>query len=323
MSASPSTCVRTFGAGIAFLVSLETPWSALAGERIAEVIVTATRHPQELQKFPGSISVVSGDDVQLVGSTHHSESMNRVAGAMIQRNSGEESLTAVRSPVLAGPGSCGAFLFLENSIPIRPVGFCNVNELFEVNTEQASSIEILRGPAGVVYGSGAMHGAINVMQAAPAELPRGSVALDAGPDEYYRGKLWLSHKDKNLDFGAKLLATHDGGWRDSSGVEEQKMNLGLTQRLNEGVLGVNLAATNLDQQSAGFIQGQDAYRDEAIAESNPNPEAYRDAYAMRLTGEYERELSQSVGLTVQPFVRHSRMDFLQHFLIGKPLEENG
>ena len=44
-------------------------------------------------------------------------------------------------------GSCGAFLFLENSIAIRPVGFCNVNELFEINTEQAHSIEVLRGPA--------------------------------------------------------------------------------------------------------------------------------------------------------------------------------
>ena len=95
--------------------------------------------------------------------------MNRAPGTMIQRNSGQESLTAIRSPVLSGPGSCGVFLFLENSVPIRPTGFCNVNELFEVNTEQAQSIEVLRGPAGVVYGSGAMHGAVNVIQATPAE----------------------------------------------------------------------------------------------------------------------------------------------------------
>ena len=127
--------------------------------------------PQHLRDFPGSISVVSGGDVALVGATHHAEIMNRAPGTMIQRNSGEESLTAIRSPVLSGPGSCGTFLFLENSMPIRPVGFCNVNELFEVNSEQARSIEVLRGPAGVVYGSGAMHGAVNVIQAPPRELP--------------------------------------------------------------------------------------------------------------------------------------------------------
>jgi len=72
--------------------------------------------------------------------------MNRVAGVMIQRGSGQESLTAIRSPVLAGAGACGGFLFLENACR-SGVGFCNVNELMEVNTEQAQAIEILRGPA--------------------------------------------------------------------------------------------------------------------------------------------------------------------------------
>ena len=296
---------------------------AVAAERIQEVIVTATREAQELQDFPGSISVVSAADVALVGSTHHSEVINRAAGAMIQRNSGQESLTAIRSPVLSGPGSCGAFLFLENSVPIRPTGFCNVNELFEVNSEQASSIEVLRGPAGVVYGSGAMHGAVNIVQATPAELPRHSLGLEAGPDEFYRGKLALSHRGEATDIGGEAFASHDGGWRDSSGVDEQKLNLGLTHRMEGATLGLHLAATNLEQETAGFIQGEDAYRDESIAKSNPNPEAFRDAHAVRLTGVYERALSDAVTLAVRPFARRSRMDFLQHFLIGKPLEENG
>ncbi len=120
------------------------------GGRVEEVVVTGTREAEQLRDFVGSISLVKGDDVTVVGSTHHSEIMNRAPGTMIQRNSGEESLTAIRSPVLSGPGSCGTFLFLENSVPIRPTGFCNVNELFEVNSEQASSIEVLRGPAGAL-----------------------------------------------------------------------------------------------------------------------------------------------------------------------------
>jgi outer membrane receptor protein involved in Fe transport len=168
-----------------------------------------------------------------------------------------------------------------------------------------------------------MHGAINVIQATPAELPRQSLAVEAGPDEYYRGKLALKHVGEDADVGGVMLATHDGGWRDESGLEEQKMNLGLAHRTERASMGLNLAATNLNQETAGFIQGEDAYKDEAISKSNPNPEAYRDAYAVRLTGEYARPLSDSVALGVRPYVRRSRMDFLQHFLIGKPLEENG
>lgn len=311
---------------LAPVLPVATVVPAAAAERAAridEVIVTATRQEQELRDYAGSISVMSADDVALVGSTHHSEIINRAAGAMIQRNSGEESLTAIRSPVLSGPGSCGVFLFLENSVSIRPVGFCNVNELFEVNTEQAESIEVLRGPAGVVYGSGAMHGAVNVISAVPNELPAYGFAVEGGPDQYYRGKLAMRHLGTTTDFGAAALATHDGGWRDSSGLDEQKFNASAIHRLDDGALRVNLAATNLNQQTAGFIQGQDAYRDAAIAKSNPNPEAYRDAYAVRLTGQYDKEINERLRLDVRPYVRYSRMNFLQHFLIGKPVEDNG
>lgn len=292
-------------------------------KRVEEVVVTGLRQPEQLRDFAGSISLVKAQDVTLVGSTHHNEILNRAPGAMIQRNSGQESLTAIRSPVLSGPGSCGVFLFLENSVPIRPTGFCNVNELFEVNSEQAGSIEVLRGPAGVLYGSGAMHGAINIINAAPADLPSRSLALEGGPDEYYRGKLGLSHTGATTDIGGVAVVTHDGGWRASSGIDEQKLNIGLVHRRGEALLGLNLAATNLEQETAGFIQGFDAYRDKAIAESNPNPEAYRDAYAVRLTGSYEQPLSERVQLSVRPYARYSRMDFIQHFLIGKPFEENG
>jgi iron complex outermembrane recepter protein len=316
--------MRHFSCMFLFAATTVAAANVHAAERVEEVIVTGTRVPQDVRDFPGSISVVSGMDVATVGATHHAEIMNRAAGTMIQRNSGEESLTAIRSPVLSGPGSCGTFLFLENSIPIRPVGFCNVNELFEVDSEQAQSIEVLRGPAGVVYGSGAMHGAINVLQAPAAEI-HPAFSLEGGPDEFYRGRLALSRSGESTALGGSVIATHDGGWRDHSGLDEQKLILALQRRArseNEGSFDVQFAATNLNQETAGFIQGFDAYRDESIAKSNANPEAYRDAYAMRLSGEYSRNLGGG-SLSVRPYVRHSRMDFLQHFLIGKPLEENG
>jgi iron complex outermembrane recepter protein len=297
--------------------------SAARGEEpLDEIIVTATRQSDRLRTYAGSVSVITADDIARIGSTHHSELINRAPGALIQRNSGQESLTAIRSPVLTGPGSCGVFLFLEDSVPIRPVGFCNVNELFEVNSEQANGIEVLRGPAGVVYGSGAMHGAVNLIQA-PAAQRGSSLALEGGPDEFYRAKAVLQGSAADTDFRAQGVVTHDGGWRAQSGQEEQKLNLAVSRELDTAKWGVSLAATNLNQETAGFIQGRDAFRDEAISRSNPNPEAFRDAYAVRLVGHYERPVANGAQLDIRPYVRSSRMEFLQHFLIGKPLEENG
>lgn len=302
------------------LPSLGLAASLAAGRAMAieEIVVTATRSRVALLDHPGSATRLASSDLALAGATHSSEILNRAPGAMVQRGSGQESLTALRSPVLTGAGACGAVLVLEDSIPIRPVGSCNVNELFEVNVEQAAAIEVLRGPGSALYGSSAVHGILNVIPPLPAELPALGIGLEGGSDDYYRLRFAASSESADRGLGVALHATDDGGWRDASGFSEQKLSGAWAQPLAGGDLLLRLSATNLDQETAGFVVGPDAYRDRAIARSNPNPEAYRDAHSLRLTGQYARN-----GLEWRGYLRSSRMDFLQHFLLGQPVEANG
>ncbi len=294
-----------------------------ADSELEEIVVTATRRPESALATPLSLDAVGKDAIELVGPTQHSETMNRIAGVMIQRGSGQESLTAIRSPVLTGAGACGGFLFLENDIPIRPVGFCNVNELMEVNTEQAQAIEILRGPGTALYGSNALHGVVNVRQAAPKQRPSTLVGLDAGPADYGRVRFAGQLEDGPVRYGAAALYTHDGGWRDHSGFDEAKLNLTATGDWRSTPMRFDLAATWLEQDTAGFIVGQGAYREPALRTENLNPEAYRDASAVRLTGLITPPLIAGAQLEFRPYLRTSRMQFLQHFLLGQPLERNG
>ncbi len=293
-----------------------SPISVVALE---EVIVTATRNPLDLVDYPGSAMRIAADSIELVGATHSTELLNRAAGAMIQRGSGQESLTALRGPVLTGAGACGAVLVLEDGIPIRPVGTCNVNELFEVNLEQAAAIEVLRGPGSVLYGSSAVHGIINVLPPLPDGIPDLGVALEGGSDDYRRGRFAASSGSNEGGLGLVAHATHDGGWRDSSGFDEQKLNAVWTRPLGDGGLVFRIAGSNLEQQTAGFIVGEDAYRDPELARSNPDPDAYRDARSFRFAAQY----LDAAGHEFRGFLRTSRMDFLQHFLLGQPFEENG
>jgi outer membrane receptor protein involved in Fe transport len=292
---------------------------ATPARSLDEIIVTATRRQVAVMDYPGSATRIDALAIGLTSPTHSSELLNRAPGTMIQRGSGQESLTALRSPVLTGAGACGAVLVLEDSIPIRPVGSCNVNELFEVNIEQAAAVEILRGPGSSIFGSNAVHGIINVIPPLPDELPARGLALESGSDDYWRMRLAASTQSDGRGLGIALLATDDGGWRDSSGFSEQKLNTVWTQSLATGDLTMRLAATHLDQETAGFIIGEDAYRDPALAHSNPNPEAYRDAHSLRATAHYQSE----TGFEWRGYLRSSRMAFLQHFLLGQPVEDNG
>lgn len=318
-SAAPRSRWRLAG-GAALLL----PVVAAATEAgLEEIVVTVTRRPQPAVETPLSLSSVPTEALQLLGSTHHAEALNRLPGVMIQRGSGQESLTAIRSPVLTGAGSCGAFLFLENGVPIRPTGFCNVNELFEVNTEQARSLEVLRGPGTALYGSSAMHGIVNVIQPMPAQLPRQAASIEGGADDYRRIKAAGSHAAAGWDYGATALVTHDGGWRIDSGFDEAKLNLSAAGAWRDGPASGMLAATWLDQQTAGFVTGKGAYRDDSLSRQNLNPEAYREATAVRLTGLLQPDVAGDARLELRPYLRTSRMEFLQHFLLGKPLERNG
>src|SRR5262245_62408936 len=117
-----------------------------AAAELETVVVTASRAEQSSAKIPASIRAVSAEELGLVGAVHISEALARVPGAWISRGNGQEHLTAIRSPVFTGAGSCGAFYMAEDGVPLRAAGFCNVNALSEVDSQQAARIEVLRGP---------------------------------------------------------------------------------------------------------------------------------------------------------------------------------
>lgn len=298
--------------------------SPLRAQSLQEIVVTSTREPARLIEVDANLGVVDQRDIALVGPTHHSETFNRVAGVMIQRGSGQESLTAIRSPVLTGPGACGAFLVVEDGLPIRPVGACNVNELFEIDTEQARAIEILRGPGPAYYGASAVHGIVNVRTPSVAELPPIGLTLRGGPSSYLQGLVGGRLDAGTAQLGAQGLYAHDGGWRDDSGYDEGKLVLSAdVPQLAGGALRVRASGTVLNQETAGFIEGYEAYRDRALARTNPNPEAYRDAWSARLSSIWTRESCAGCYTDARFIVRKSSMDFLQHFLLGTPVEVNG
>ena len=165
---------------ISFLILLISS-SNLSAE-IAEEIIVEARKLDSISDWKEDVSstTLNSEEITIVEAQHPKQIFNRVPGVWISRGSGQEHLTSIRSPVLTGPGACGSFLILEDSIPVRPSGFCNVNGLFETLTESASSLEVIRGPASARYGSNAMHGVINVVSRPLSDI--NSFSSNIGPD---------------------------------------------------------------------------------------------------------------------------------------------
>lgn len=290
-------------------------------DAISEIIVTSQRRDQALADHPGNVDLLDSALIEGIRHQHPYELMTRSAGVWVSRGSGQEHLTAIRSPVLTGAGSCGGFLFLEDGIPIRPAGFCNVNQLFEIATEQARSVEVIRGPGNALYGSNALHGTVNFLMPSPGDRADSHASLEFGSNEFARLRI-EGPLDAEARYSGSLLVADDGGFRDDSGYTQWKAHGKAATSFLEGDLLIAFTATDLDQETAGFIIGEDAYRDPDINRSNPNPEAFRKASSQRLYGIWSRQAG-NFSVDIRPYARHTDMSFLQHFLPGQPLEENG
>ncbi|MAM71266.1 MAG: TonB-dependent receptor [Gammaproteobacteria bacterium] len=288
---------------------------------IESIFVTADRQEAEIGDTAASIFALDSDYIDEVRPVHIEEVLKSIPGVVINRGNGQESLLGIRSPVLTGAGSCGAFQTSQDGIPLRGTGFCNVNQLFESNFEQASSIEVVRGPGSVLFGVNALHGAINIISPALADEAGGEVSLDVGPHDYGRVNLGYNGVSDEHSFGVHFNGSTDGGYKDDSGFGQQKLNLAHRYSGDVSVTTV-FAATNLNQETAGYVSGTDAYKDEALQKSNPNPEAFRDASSIRLHSRIEGQAGEATWM-VTPYYRDVEMDFLMHFLPGTPLEQNG
>ena len=283
--------------------------------RLEEVVVSVTRSELQRSQVAGSPGLLDSDTLARINHTHINEAMQRIAGVWISRGNGQEHLTAIRSPVLTGAGGCGAFLMAQDGIPLRASGFCNVNELFEAGSEHAGTIEVIKGPGTAAYGSNAMHGMINVLS--PAITPGQRLTLEAGPDSYLRSRYFVGTDQIRLD----LSGTTDGGYKDASGFDQQKTAFQHRGDVAGAVVTSRIAYTNLNQETAGFVQGPQAYKDPVLKNANPNPEAFRDARAVKA---HSRVVLERGDATVQvtPYYRFSNMTFIQHFLPGQALEKN-
>jgi len=275
-----------------------------------------------LDTDPGAYSVIDAETIASVGANHPAEILNTVPGVNVQMNSGQELLIAIRSPVLPAGAGQGSFLILENGVPTRASGFGNVNALFEVHHETAEAIEVVRGPASVRYGSNAVHGLTNFIDPEPGAQQGQTLSLSANSLQRYRADATANFTTNGVANWAGLSVMKDGGWRDYSGVDQQKLTLRSKFGGETWNIVTTLAAVNLNQETAGFIQGPEAYKDGDLATTNPNPEAYRDAWAARASMRFETNIGAD-RLTITPFGTVQRMKFIQHFLPDQSTEENG
>ena len=266
------------------------------------VVVSGSRTETKLSETPVSIGSVNRsqwdqDKVKSVG-----EMINRIPGVFWNDLGNEQHSMAIRQPISTN----AVYQYLEDGIPIRPLGVFNHNSLNETNMNGSSAVEVVKGAASSLYGSNAVGGAVNFMTQKPSRTPTGYFGFRQDPtDGFYRfdtgasntwGKLGLrlSHYTSERDHT---------NWQQYSGGKKDSFTLRGDYELSAtSWLRASLVHTNLDTDTAGSLVEND-YR------TNPgksiNTFTWRKDKTTRANVAWEGETTRKGVTTVTFFARNN------------------
>lgn len=162
------------------LLLAAAPASPLAAQEPAdtfdleELVVTATRVPLPREAVPAAVTVVDGEALRETGESHVLEALRSVPGAAVVQSG---SFGGTTSLFLRG-GERNHVKVLVDGVPVNePGGEFDFGDLTTANVER---VEIVRGPASVLYGSDAVTGVVHVLTRRGRGAPRASAGFRAG-----------------------------------------------------------------------------------------------------------------------------------------------
>jgi outer membrane receptor protein involved in Fe transport len=177
---------------IAALTAAALLQSATVGAQQAtleEVVVTATRRSQSVQDIPYNISAISGDSIRRQGAFDVNDitrSIPGVAGPDLGSRSGVSNSIIMRGINVSDPGQGS----VTRNLTVAAVStYLNETPLFtNFRMVDLERVEVLRGPQGTLYGSGAMGGTLRFITRKP-DFESSSAELTLG----------LAHNEESSD----------------------------------------------------------------------------------------------------------------------------
>ena len=266
------------------------------------VVVSGSRTETKLSETPVSIGSVNRsqwdqDKVKSVG-----EMINRIPGVFWNDLGNEQHSMAIRQPISTN----AVYQYLEDGIPIRPLGVFNHNSLNETNMNGSSAVEVVKGAASSLYGSNAVGGAVNFLTQKPSRSPTGYFGFRQDhTDGFYRFDTGASNTWGNLGlrFSHYTSERDHTNWQQYSGGKKDSLTLRGDYELSAtSWLRASLVHTNLDTDTAGSLFEND-YR------TNPgksiNTFTWRKDKTTRANVAWEGETTRKGVTTVTFFARNN------------------
>jgi iron complex outermembrane recepter protein len=285
---------------------------AQTGNALDTIVVSGSRSETKLSETPVSIGSVSRAEWDADKPKTMGEIINRIPGVFWNDLGNEQHSMGIRQPISTN----SVYQYLEDGIPIRPLGVFNHNALNAINTNGASGVEVVKGAASSLYGSNAVGGAVNFLTQRSSRTPTGYMGIrhdstdgftriDSGASNTW-GDLGLRFSHYSSQRDSLNWQQHSGGTKDSFSLRGD-YNLSATSWMR-----ASLVHTNLDSDTPGSLFEND-FR------TNPgksiNTFTWRKDKTTRAHVAWEGETSRGGLTTVTFFARNNDHAQLPNYTI--------
>jgi vitamin B12 transporter len=152
--------------------------SAIAQEKdtthLGTVVVSASKVPRPASTLTQAVTVLLGEDLRARGVTRVTDALREVPGAMLVQSG---SFGSVTSLFLRGGESRYTKVLIDGVAVNADGGFFDFSHL---TTDNIDRIEIVRGPASVLYGADAVTGIVQIFTRKGSADSRASLGLRGG-----------------------------------------------------------------------------------------------------------------------------------------------
>ena len=184
--------------------------SLSAGHNLEEVVISAGRREQKVLEAPASISVISARTIENSPNvTDPVRLLANIPGIQIQ----QQTANTLNVEMRAGSGVFGTSTFLvkDNRYMVTPSAGLFQSYQAGLSNLDLATVEVVRGPAGVLYGPGVTSGVVHFRTKSPIDYEGNSMSVWAGEMSAIGTEIRIARANSDKTFGWKINAKVSAG----------------------------------------------------------------------------------------------------------------
>lgn len=241
-----------------------------------EIVVTATRTPQQQESVIADVSVISSEEIKRGGQSTLIELLQRQPGIEVTHNGGAGKTSGI---FMRGTNT-GHVIVLIDGVRVQSAT-AGTTTFENIPIQHIDRIEIVRGPASSLYGPDAIGGVIQIFTKKGTEGFKPYINLGFGTYATTLAEAGLRGKQDNTAYainvsanktnGFSALDTHNPNLNDNDGYRNLAVSGSLLHQITEGhEVGLTLlhskGSTRLDSSSNLTLAFDPAFSDHANLE---------------------------------------------------------